>query len=100
MLKAIGANEELLARYRTVGELVDKDPKFKDRKRNKGGDYAHTMAREAIESEVATTPLPVFGVHQYSSRALSPVSHQYSSPMFNPPLFARPPAPRSPACPH
>lgn len=52
MLGAISANKELLARYRTVGEMVAKDEKFRDRKRNKGGEYTHTHSRDDLESEV------------------------------------------------
>jgi len=54
MLGAITANKELLVRYRTVGEMVAKDAKFRDRKRNKGGEYTHTHARDDLESEVRT----------------------------------------------
>lgn len=45
MLQSVYANRELLARYRTVGEMVCKDPKFTKCKRNKAGAYTHTFAR-------------------------------------------------------
>lgn len=53
MLKEVEANKELSARYRTVGEMVAKDPKFAARKRNAVGDYAHTLARDNLRHEVA-----------------------------------------------
>lgn len=38
--------------YRTVGEMLYKDEKYKDVKRNKGGDYSNTFLRKQIEEEV------------------------------------------------
>jgi len=52
MLTAITANRELSARYRTVGEMVSKDAKFDERKRNKRGEYTHTVARDDLQYEV------------------------------------------------
>lgn len=52
------ANSELLKvgnegrGYRTVGEMVYNDPKFADHKRNKGGDYSHTINRGDLQAEV------------------------------------------------
>ena len=63
MLNAIGINRELSASYRTVGEMIFKDPKFNKTneetdsrvsksRRNKGGDYSHTLAREDLRHEI------------------------------------------------
>ena len=52
MLGAISANKELLARYRTVGEMVAKDEKFCHNKRNREGAYSHTHERGDLEREV------------------------------------------------
>ena len=52
MLGAITANKELLGRYGTVGRMVASDAKFADRKRNKGGEYTHTFARDDLQNEV------------------------------------------------
>lgn len=38
--------------YRTVGEMFFLDPKFMDHKRNKGGNYAHTVSQELLREEV------------------------------------------------
>ncbi len=54
MLAAINTNKELSGRYRTVGEMVAKDARFAISKRNRGGDYAHTLARNDLKAEVAT----------------------------------------------
>lgn len=51
MLGAISANKELLARYRSVGEMVVKDGRFRERKRNKGGEYTQTHSRDDLECE-------------------------------------------------
>jgi len=52
MLGAIQANRELLARYRTIGEMVTNDSKFTERKRNRSGEYSHTHARDDLRHEV------------------------------------------------
>src|SRR3546814_15886715 len=52
MLGAVAANRELLAQYGTVGRMVVNDAKFTERKRNKGGDYTHTFARDDLQEEV------------------------------------------------
>ncbi len=54
MLAAINANTELSGRYRTVGEMVARDERFAVSKRNRGGGYAHTLARNDLKAEVAT----------------------------------------------
>lgn len=52
MLGAISANRELLARYRTVGDMVAKDARFAARKRNRVDEYSHTFARDDLRDEV------------------------------------------------
>lgn len=54
LLKAISANKELCEQkgYRTVGEMMYRDEKFSDCKRNKAEDYKNTVDRAAIEYEV------------------------------------------------
>lgn len=47
-------NSALLAKYRTVGEMVAKDEKFAEHKRNKGGNYTHTIARDDLRKEIET----------------------------------------------
>ncbi len=38
--------------YRTVGEMLWKDERFLENKRNKGGDYSNTFLRSQLEAEV------------------------------------------------
>lgn len=52
MLKAISENEELLKKYRTVGEMIYSDEKFKEYKRNKGGNYQFTVSRSMLIDEI------------------------------------------------
>ena len=54
MLSGVSANNSLLqaSGLRTIGELFARDEKFKEAKRNKGGDYAHTVARADLEGEL------------------------------------------------
>lgn len=52
MLGAIADNQALLSKYRTVGEMAFKDPKFDDRKRNRADDYGYTQARDDLQNEV------------------------------------------------
>jgi len=54
LLKGVTGNAKLLIDkgYRTVGEMVWKDVKFADHKRNKGGDYSHTVARDDLLQEI------------------------------------------------
>lgn len=51
MLAAIAVNEELSARYDTVGQMVYKDQRFAMRKRNTTGDYSHTLSRDDLRYE-------------------------------------------------
>lgn len=54
MLSGVSANHSLLqaSGLRTIGELVSRHERFKAAKRNKGGDYTHTVARADLESEL------------------------------------------------
>lgn len=54
MLVSIKANKELLTSYRTVGDMLYRDKKFKECKRNKGGSYAFTVSRAMLTDEVKT----------------------------------------------
>lgn len=51
---AISANEELMRQkgYKTVGEMILLDEKFKYQKRNTEGDYKATVSRKLIEEEM------------------------------------------------
>ncbi len=54
MLSGVAKNKALLEQknYQTIGEMVAKDEVFKQAKRNKGGDYSHTFARQDLVDEV------------------------------------------------
>lgn len=54
LLAGVAGNAKLLQEknYRTIGEMVWKDEKFADHKRNKGGDYSHTVARDDLLQEI------------------------------------------------
>lgn len=54
LLKGVTGNAKLLKEkgYRTIGEMVWKDEKFAEHKRNKGGDYSHTVARDDLLLEI------------------------------------------------
>ncbi len=54
LLQAVKANADLMREkgYRTVAEMLCMDEKFEGRKRNKGGDYSHVIARSEIEEEI------------------------------------------------
>lgn len=56
LLAGVTGNAKLLneKNYRTVGEMVWKDEKFAIHKRNKGGDYSHTVARDDLLLEIKT----------------------------------------------
>lgn len=53
LLSAVGANKALLndKGYRSIGEMMFLDEKFKECKRNKGESYAFTVERDGIEAE-------------------------------------------------
>ena len=52
VLAGLAAVEERSARWRTVGEMFACDKRFADKKRNRDGDYAHTIKRSLHEDEV------------------------------------------------
>lgn len=55
--RGIEENQKLLdseQRYRTIGELIQRDKKFSQAKRNKSGDYSHSIDRKQIEKELST----------------------------------------------
>lgn len=52
MLNAIRENHALLENYKTVGEMFCKNEKFKERKRNKAGDYQLTVSRAMLADEI------------------------------------------------
>ncbi len=52
VLSGIEAMKEKSAKYRTIGEMLAVDPEFKNKKRNKDGDYSHTILRALHEDEV------------------------------------------------
>lgn len=56
LLKGVTGNAKLLREkgYLTIGEMVWKDEKFATHKRNKGGDYSHTIARYDLTLEIKT----------------------------------------------
>lgn len=52
MLKAIGATQERLGQYDTVGAMFATDPEFAGRKRNRGGDFSRSVLRDDLAHEV------------------------------------------------
>lgn len=54
LLAAVNANKERMAQkgYRTVAEMLLKDPAYQDHRRNKGGQYVSTVSREMVADEV------------------------------------------------
>lgn len=54
LLAAVSENKTRMeaAGYRTVGEMLLKDPAFAEHKRNKGGNYISTVTRDMVEDEV------------------------------------------------
>jgi CRISPR-associated endonuclease Csn1 len=56
LLEGIKSNASLLqeAQYRTVGEMIFMDSKFQDHKRNKHGDYSHTIPQSLLREEIET----------------------------------------------
>ena len=54
LLAAVTANRALMSEkgYRTVGEMLLKDPRYSSNKRNKGGKYLATVGRDMVEEEV------------------------------------------------
>lgn len=54
MLKAISDTRERLAQYRTVGEMFVHDERYAGRKRNRDGQFSHSILRDDQVAEVAT----------------------------------------------
>jgi CRISPR-associated endonuclease Csn1 len=52
MLKAIAGTQERLGQYATVGTMFATDPAFKDRKRNRDGNFDRSIMRADLEHEV------------------------------------------------
>jgi CRISPR-associated endonuclease Csn1 len=52
MKRAMEQTREGLAKYRSFGDMLANDEKFKDRKRNRDKDYSHTPKRSDLEDEV------------------------------------------------
>jgi len=52
MLKAINETRDRLARYRTVGEMFARDEHYADRKRNRDGQFTHSVLRDDQAREV------------------------------------------------
>lgn len=52
MLAGVDNNHSLLQNYRSIGDMVHKDERFRVTKRNKGGDYSHTFSRADIAAEL------------------------------------------------
>ena len=52
MKKAMEQTREGLAKYRSFGEMIESDPKFAERKRNRDKDYSHTPKRSDLEDEL------------------------------------------------
>lgn len=52
MLKAIAVTKERLQRYRTIGEMFARDPKYAKRRRNREGNYNRTVERGDVQHEV------------------------------------------------
>ena len=53
VLDAVKENAELLKKYKTVGEMLFRDEKFRDAKRNKGGSYSFCVGRDMLADEIA-----------------------------------------------
>lgn len=52
VLKAIKANERLVSKYKTVGEMLHDDKAFAAHKRNKGDSYLVTVSRQMLLDEI------------------------------------------------
>ena len=54
VIRGIQANQQAMTenKYRTVGEMLYKDARFADNKRNKNGQYLHTLSRSMLEQEL------------------------------------------------
>ena len=54
VLEAVRKNNEILSKYRTVGEMLSKDKKFADKKHNSKGSYITTVSRDMLLEEIKT----------------------------------------------
>ena len=52
VLQAVNANKEILAKYRTAGEMFSKDEKFSLKKRNTTDSYILCVSREMLKDEI------------------------------------------------
>lgn len=52
MLAAIAATRDRLGQWRSVGEMMARDPEFAARRRNRSGEYSRTVLRADLEDEV------------------------------------------------
>lgn len=52
VLEAVKKNNEILSKYRTVGEMLSKDEKFADKKHNSAGSYITTVSRDMLLEEI------------------------------------------------
>ena len=52
LLTAVGRNRLRAGNYRTAGEMLQKDPVFADRKRNRFGDFRSALPRDLVMQEV------------------------------------------------
>lgn len=52
VLQAVKENQEILSKYRTVGEMFHKDDKFKSRKRNTTDSYILCVSRHMLKDEI------------------------------------------------
>lgn len=52
MKKAMEATRDGLSKYRSFGDMLANDEKFRERKRNRDKDYSHTAKRSDLENEV------------------------------------------------
>ena len=50
--KALTKSKELLAKWRSIAEMIVKDDFFSGRRRNRDGDYARTVQRDDLAAEV------------------------------------------------
>ena len=52
VLQAVKENQEILSKYRTVGEMFHNDDKFKSRKRNTTDSYILCVSRHMLKAEI------------------------------------------------
>ena len=81
MKQGIAAIQERLAKYRTVGEMFARDPEFAARKRNRDGNFTHSILRADQEAEVAK----IFAAQHRLGNALATdaLEHAYAEAAFS-----------------